>query len=270
MLFFPSVLIFTSEGFAQGNLIIIPRRVVFEGPKRTEALSLANTGADTAKYLISVIHYRMLDNGAFELITQPDSGQYFADKNFRFFPRSVVLAPNEAQTVKLQTINTSGLNPGEYRSHLYFRSVPNVKPPGEQPADTNSKEISVKLVPIFGIAIPVIIRVGPPVSTVAVERAALEIDGQGARQLKTTFSRTGNVSVYGDIQIDHVSPQGKTTRVSLVKGFAIYTPNKQRHAVFPLVDHQNFSYHTGKLRILFTTTSGTRTVKIAETELELH
>lgn len=267
---FSGVLFFTSESLAQGNLIIIPRRVVFEGPKRTEALSLANTGTDTAKYLISVIHYRMLDNGAFELITEPDSGQYFADKNFRFFPRSVVLAPNEAQTVKLQAINTSGLKPGEYRSHLYFRAVPKEAAPVENTADTNSKEISIKLVPIFGIAIPVIIRVGAPISAVTLEKAVMETNAQGARQLKVTFNRTGNASVYGDISIDYISPQGKTTGVNLIKGFAIYTPNKQRQAIFPLADHADVNYHTGKLRVLFRTSSETKSVKIAETELELH
>ena len=103
-------LFFFSEADCQGNLIIIPRRVVFEGSKRTQELNLANTGTDTAKYLISVIQYRMKEDGTFENITQPDSGQNFADKNFRFFPRSVVLAPNEAQTVKVQIMTQPALN----------------------------------------------------------------------------------------------------------------------------------------------------------------
>src|SRR5476651_1473462 len=87
-LFVTFILVNNQGTKAQGNLIIMPRRVVFEGAKRTQELNLANTGKDTAKYVISVVEYRMKHDGNFELITQPDSGQNFADKNFRFFPRT--------------------------------------------------------------------------------------------------------------------------------------------------------------------------------------
>ena len=33
----------------QGNLLLMPRRVIFEGAKRYEELNLANTGRDTAR-----------------------------------------------------------------------------------------------------------------------------------------------------------------------------------------------------------------------------
>lgn len=38
---------------AQGDLLITPRRVVFEGNKRSTDISLANIGKDTATYSIS-------------------------------------------------------------------------------------------------------------------------------------------------------------------------------------------------------------------------
>jgi len=76
---------------AQGNLLITPRRVVFEGNKRTQELNLANTGQDSAKYNVSMIQYRMKEDGSFEEITIPDPGQNFADKYVRFFPRTVSL-----------------------------------------------------------------------------------------------------------------------------------------------------------------------------------
>jgi len=74
----------TKEVVAQGNLLITPRRVVFEGPKKTQELNLANTGADTAKYNVSIVQYRMKEDGSFEEITVPDVGQNFADKYIRF------------------------------------------------------------------------------------------------------------------------------------------------------------------------------------------
>jgi P pilus assembly chaperone PapD len=63
---------------AQGNLMVFPRRLVFEGSKKSEDLTLVNTGKDTAKYVISIVELRMREDGSFDPITKPDSGQYFA------------------------------------------------------------------------------------------------------------------------------------------------------------------------------------------------
>jgi len=263
------LLFFFSGVKSQGNLIIIPRRVVFEGSKRTQELNLANTGKDTAKYLISIIQYRMNDDGTFENIIQPDSGQNFADKNFRFFPRSVVLAPNEAQTVKVQIINASDLKPGEYRSHLYFRSVPNDKLLGATDTANNTKTISVHLTPIFGMAIPVIIRTGVSTSNIVLNLPSLEIKENQAPKLKLAFNRSGNTSVYGDIKVDYISQQGQVTQVALAKGFAIYAPNGGRHFCMTLDNTKDLNYHKGKLHVTYTTPSDTKSVKIAEAELVL-
>ena len=160
--FFGFSLLFSFDANAQGNLLITPRRAVFEGSKRSLDLNLANTGRDTATYAISLIQERMNEDGSFEIITEPDPDQRFADRFIRFFPRSVTLGPNEAQVVKIQLIRSNEMIPGEYRSHFYFRAVPKNKPLGEEQATSDTTSISVKLTPIFGITIPVIIRVGEP------------------------------------------------------------------------------------------------------------
>lgn len=263
-------LIYIPGIMAQGNLIIMPRRVVFEDAnKRTQELNIANNGADSAKYLISVIHYRMLESGNFELVTEPDSGQFFAEKNFRYFPRSVILGPNEAQTVKVQIIKTGELKPGEYRSHLYFRAVPRDKPFGENLEKKPAKTISVSLVPTFGIAIPVIIRVGTIPATVSISKAKLDLDSSNPPLLNLTFSRAGNTSVYGDIRVNHHSEHGKITPVALIKGFGIYTPLKKRYFSFNLNNSLGINYRKGKLHILYTTSSDTKSIKITETSLNL-
>ena len=51
---------------AQGDLVLLPRRVIFEGSKRYEELNLANSGKDTARYVISLMHVRMREDGGFE------------------------------------------------------------------------------------------------------------------------------------------------------------------------------------------------------------
>ena len=231
---------------AQGNLLVNPKRAVFEGSKRIITLNLANTGKDTAKYNISFLQYRMKEDGGFEEITRPDSLQLFADKYLRIFPRTVVLGPNEAQVVKVQLTRTNLLIPGEYRSHLYFRAVPDEKPLGETSKDS-SKNISVKLIPIFGISIPVIIRSGQSTTKIDITDISFQLTAEKIPQLKLQLNRTGNMSVYGDLTVTHISPQGKNTQIGIVKGISVYAPNLKRRFVLNL--NEGINYRSGKIKV---------------------
>lgn len=257
------------EALAQGNLLITPRRVVFEGTKKSQELNLANTGQDTAKYNVSIEQYRMKEDGSFEVITEPDPGQNFADKYIRFFPRSVSLGPNEAQVVKMQLTRTEGLAPGEYRSHVYFRAVPKEIALGEKETLKDSTSLSVKLVPIFGITIPVIIRVGQSTTKASLSGLKLEIINDTIPRLQLTFNRTGNMSVYGDIQVEHISPQGKTTLVGTVKGIAVYTPNSLRRFIMELEKKKGVNYHAGSLHVTYSSQADPKPEKFCEADLAL-
>jgi hypothetical protein len=77
------------------------------------------------------------------------------------------------------------------------------------------------------------------------------------------------MSAYGDISVDHISPQGKTTRVATAKGVALYTPNPARHFNLMLDKTSGIDYRKGKLYIAYTTQPDAKSVKIAESELAL-
>ena len=253
----------------QGNLLVTPRRVVFEGTKRSIDLNLANIGKDTATYAISLVQIRMKEDGGFETITAPDPGQNFADQNLRFFPRSVTLPPNEAQVVKVQLVRATQLASGEYRSHFYFRSVPKIKPLGEEETVKDTTTISVRLTPVFGITIPAIIRSGVSTTKVTLSDLALDIAEDTTPALRLKFNRTGNFSVYGDLAVDHVSPQGKVTRVGAANGIAVYTPNSARRFQFNLNKMPGVDFRTGKLLVVFSASSDVKPAKLAEAELLL-
>lgn len=256
---------------AQGNLLITPMRVVFEGQKKMQELNLANTGRDTARYLISLIEIRMNSNGTFEKISEPDSGQLFASKFLRFFPRSVTLAPGEAQLVKVQLTRTGQLQAGEYRSHIYFRAVPDSRVQGEPVKLQDSSGIAVKLTPVFGISIPVIIRTGPPAVNVSLTDISLENQDSVRPRLNMVLRRNGNHSVYGDIVIDHVSEKGKVTTIGNVRGLAVYTPNQLRQFHMDLDKKPGVNYHHGRLRITYVTASKDAVPDpLAQAELQLH
>ena len=253
---------------AQGNLVLLPRRVIFEGSKRYEELNLANSGQDTARYVISLMHVRMKEDGGFEEISQPDSGENFADKFIRFFPHSVVLGPGESQVVKIQLTKIKELAPGEYRSHLYFRAVPEKALLGEEgpPADSG---ISIHLIPIFGISIPVIIRVGATTVQVSLSDLSVQMAEDTIPILAMTFHRAGNMSVYGDISVYYTSAAGKTTLAGTAKGIAVYTPNTARGFRLTLDKRSDIDYHSGRLSVEYSTAEDNHPARIAGADLQL-
>lgn len=219
---------FYSTVVAQGDLLITPRRVVFEGNKQREEITLANTGKETARYTLSFVQYHMTDDGSFEVITEPRDGQMFADPYLRFFPRQVTLGPGESQVVRMQLRRLPGMVEGEFRSHLYFRAEPDEKPLGEESLELDSTSIGIRLTPIFGITIPVIIRNGNLNASVRISELNLEKKEDAPPLFHLTFNRTGNKSVFGDLKIDYVPEEGNPINVGIVRGIAIYTPNTTR------------------------------------------
>lgn len=255
--------------YAQGNLLITPRRVVFDGTRRVMELNLANTGKDTAKYNVSLVQYRMNVDGSFTEITEPDPGQNFADKNIRFFPRTVTLGPSEAQVVKMQVVNMDKMSPGEYRSHVYFRSVPNETALGENEEIIDSTALSIKLIPIFGITIPVIIRIGENDTKVNISDLNFVKINDTLNVIDLTFNRTGKMSIYGDVKVIYVSDNGKETQVGVVNGVAVYTPNTKRSLRVELERVRNIDFSKGSIKVIFFSQSDTKPEIYAESQIKL-
>jgi hypothetical protein len=236
---------------AQGDLMVYPKRIVFDNSQKTQELSLSNNGKDSARYVLSVLQIRMKADGGFETITTADSSQRFADKYFRFFPRQVVLAPGESQTVKIQPIRSSELVTGEYRSHLYLRSESEKVALGEANSTKKSSSISVSITPVFGISVPIIIKSGKSDTKVGVSDLSFSMAGNTQPKLTLKFNRSGNMSVYGDILVNHLSASGKVTKVGAIQGAAIYAPTPSRQFQLPLDLTKTALYHSGKLQVIY-------------------
>jgi hypothetical protein len=256
------------SGMAQGNLLVTPRRIMFENATRVQELTLANIGKDTARYLISIMEIRMKEDGSFEQITVPDSGQQFASKNLRIYPRNVIVAPGASQLVKVQLVKAEQLAPGEYRSHIYVRAVPVEKPLGDKDVTRDTGDISVKLTAIFGLSVPALVRVGENDTRITLSDPVLTADEKTPR-LTLTLNRQGQMSSYGDMTVEHIAPDGKVTQVGLVKGIAVYTPNKTRRFRLDLDREQKVDYHTGRLHIAYRTQKEAKVQDAADADLAL-
>jgi hypothetical protein len=266
MLIFLMCLTFQSQ--AQGDLLITPKRVVFEGNKLRETLNLANMGKDTATYSISFIQYDMKEDGSFVTVEKSGSGQMFADPYLRVFPRRVTLAPGEPQVIMLQYRRVANMPAGEYRSHLYFRAEKNIGPLTFK-SSGDSTQLSVQLIPIYGLSIPIIIRSG--IVNVSSSLSDLKLDTQqGSLQyLMLTINRTGNISVYGNILIEYSPVQGKPYEIGEINGVGVYTNIEKRKIAIKLNNSSGQPLTNGKLKVKFVSNEETKRVIYAEGELVL-
>lgn len=263
------IILFPTISQAQ-DLLIFPKRAVFEGSKRFQIFNLSNTGKDTARYDISYVEMRMNEDGGFEKITEPDSGQFFASPYLRYFPRNVILAPGESQVVKVQLTKTNQLVTGrEYRSHLYFRGVPGINSLGEKEIQKDTTSILVKLTAVYGFSIANIIRRGESTTKVSISNLSFETSNDTIPWINMDINRTGKMSCYGDIAVNYISPGGKTTEVGKIQGLAVYTPGELRRSKIRLKNIEDVDYSKGKLRVLYSTQPDVGKETIAEAELIL-
>ena len=250
--------------YAQGDLMIMPKRLVFDGSERSQEINLANTGSDTAVYAISFMNYKMTEKGNFEQVEEPEDGQRFAEDFLRYFPRRVSLAPNEAQTIRVQLTRTGNLEQGEYRSHMYFRAVEEQTALGAEEAE-ESEGISINIKTVFGISIPIIVREGESTTQIDLNELSLNTEGENPK-LSLVINRSGNMSVYGNLTATHIAADGTETEVGMVKGVSVYTPNSKRYFSFELRNSAEVDLTGGVLKVSYSEDKGN---PLATSEIKL-
>lgn len=241
-----AVLALIAPGTAQaaGDLLVAPTRVVLSGGGTTEVI-LSNIGDEPATYRISLELRRMTADGDLDDVaeTAATDAEKAALAMVRYAPRRITLQPNQPQSIRVSARPGAELADGEYRVHLLFRAVPDATEAAkaiEQPA---SAGLSIKLTPIYGITIPMIVRKGQLQVTAAVANPRLEQEGS-AKFLKIDLQRSGQRSVYGDITI---APRGGKP-VYAAKGLAVYPELAARTVALQLSPEDAAKLH-GPMRI---------------------
>ncbi|WP_020591244.1 fimbrial biogenesis chaperone [Kiloniella laminariae] len=221
-----SSLIPASSPQAAGGLVVTPQLVELDSRNRSTVLTLANRGDKPETYRISVINYRMDDQGNLFPTGTPAADEGFAEGLFRYAPRQVTLEPGKPQTVRILYRRPATLAEGEYRSHLLFQQVPEALP--QAASSSTQAGLSVEIKTIFGITIPVLVRHGQ-----------LESQGQltniqpsqhnGEKNISLRIARSGKQSLRGDL----VALAGRT-EVGRLNNVAVYLSTPYRDVVMPL------------------------------------
>ena len=218
---------------AQGDLLVAPTRIVVNTGGGAEVI-LSNIGTEPATYRISAELRRMDEDGGFTTVVEADANpaEQAALAMITYAPRRITLLPGQPQAVRISIRPPAGLADGEYRVHLNFRAVPPALKPEAAAADP-AAGVSIKLIPVYGITIPVFLRRGKleggatlagPHLVKTADDAFIELD----------LNRTGQRSVYGTL----IGKNGRGDVVFELRGIAIYPEVTHRKAQIPLSPEQ--------------------------------
>jgi P pilus assembly chaperone PapD len=251
-----------SAGAGVGDLLVAPTRLVLDGRRGAEIV-LNNVGDEPATYRISVEFRRMSPDGNLLDVTDPTPQEKAAADMIVYAPRRVTLAPHEPQSIRIAARPPAGLPDGEYRVHLLFRAIPPATP--VTPADAPPvKGLHLQLIPIYGVTIPVIVRLGNLQVKAAISNVQLE-KKDGKPVIGLDLERSGSRSTFGEVLV--LKP-GVKDPIALQKSVAVYTELGTRHVSIP-VDENYKGDVAGPVTVQYVETYADGNEKIAETQAVL-
>jgi hypothetical protein len=245
-----------------GDLLVAPTRLVLNGGRSAEVI-LNNIGDEPATYRISVEFRRMLPDGTLEEVTAPSDSEKAARDMLIYAPRRVTLAPREPQSIRIAARPPQGLPDGEYRVHLLFRAIPPATPV-TQPAAAPVKGLSFKLTPVYGVTIPVIVRLGNLSVEAGISDVRLERH-EGKPVVAMEISRTGGRSTFGEVRVLRA---GVKDPIAISRAVAVYTELNQRQVLVP-VDESYKGELAGPVTVQYVETYDDGSKTIAETHAVL-
>jgi hypothetical protein len=249
-IFLATLGLLASPAYAQ-DLLVAPYRVVFDGSARSQEIALINRGSLRGTYRIEFVNMVLDDKGELNESDSTAKGEKWARDMVRASVRQVELDPGETQMIRIALRKPADLPVGEYRTHMKLMSLPPVEPLQADPNKPN--EVSFKLVPAYGITIPVLVRQGrPPASATPVAAVLGNIDADGNGQFDIDIKRSGDRSMFVDIDVATAPAKGKGQWVMTARGVSLYAPYPNRAFRFQVTKAQITLLKSNKARVLVT------------------
>lgn len=238
-------------------LAVTVKRVVFEGPKRAEVITIINNSDVEETYRLGWKNFVMTQKKALVAVPadQVTPEMRPAMDMVRFSPRRFTLAPKESQQVRMMLRMPGDLADGEYRSHLWIRPEEDVEAFRERSKRATGNKAGVYMQMLAGTSMPIIVRKGPLEVSANIEN--LSVQNQQTTLL-TNFSitREGTKSSYGDL--DFICNKGAGDSEYLLKfirGVSVYVEANQRDFTMKILKKTD-KPNCNQMTIRYTETNG--------------
>jgi hypothetical protein len=180
---------------AQGDLLIAPTRLVLEGGRGGEVI-LSNIGTEEAVYRVTLEIRRMTPDG--DLSSSRESAATDSEKAVlamvRYAPRGSRFRPGEPQAIRASARGRSRAarrrNTGAHVAH----AIPRSYPVADQTEAIANGQLSIQLVPIYGVPMPIIIRKGDLHATAGLANPQL-VQGERGPAFSVDINREGDESI---------------------------------------------------------------------------
>lgn len=207
------------------------KRIIFEGPKRSDIITLINNTAAEKTYRLGWRHFRMEEDRLLVKLEGQDDpkaeGMKWADQMIRYAPRRVTVPPGGSQQVRLLLRRPRDLAEGEYRSHLWIVTEAKAQDFAANPNDAAASH-SFRLSMNPAVTIPVFVRHGDLKAEAGIIGLTLSKDAEGLTHAKFAITRSGGRSLYGDIRLICTGGGGNYI-ASQIRGIAVYTEIGKRN-----------------------------------------
>jgi len=237
------------------NLNISPKRLTFDRAGKSATVYIFNQGTTAAAVNIDLVDRVMLPDGqitpAEDAAAKPET-KAVADRLqsakplLLATPRRAVLEPGKGQTIRVRVMPGAAetVAKGEYRTHLTITTIPpkDLGMTAEQAAGVKPGELSFTVYSVFGISIPVIVRLGDPDVRAAIDNPHLiyvDVPGPNNGPVRRTpvlafdIVRQGASSLFGNIEVRGAKAKGKDP-IGLARGVGVYTEIDRRAMQIPL------------------------------------
>ncbi len=198
-----------ASALAQG-VLVAPHAIVIDHRTRSGSLSLYNPGDDPAEVTLSTFFgYPVTDSaGDFELKTveQPDPSAPSAAGWVEAFPKRMLLAPKERQTVRLLARPPARLPDGEYWARLVVAAKGGTVPVtgvGDSTGITVGLNLEVRTV------LPLQYRKGAVATSVRLSRLAAAVEGDSLA-VRMRLVRMGTAAFIGTVRGALADSAGRT------------------------------------------------------------
>ncbi|HYG27812.1 MAG TPA: hypothetical protein VD906_13005 [Caulobacteraceae bacterium] len=236
------------------NLNISPKRLTFDRAGKSATVYIFNQGTAPATFDISLVDRFMDPSGQISSVTdaqgKAEMGAYVsklqsAKPMLMVTPRRATLEPGKGQTIRVRVNPAASGAPasGEYRTHLTVTTVPprDVGLTAEQAAQTGPEELSFTIYSVFGVSIPLVVRLGETDVRAAIENPQLtyaDISPDGTAPAVRTpvlsfdLARLGANSLFGNVEVRTKS--GGKDPIGIARGVGVYPEIDKRRMQIPL------------------------------------